>query len=210
MFALQVFLGWRKQSWFLWTLFIVNLLGTIYGYYWYGNQIQQTDWKWVIFVPDSPTASLFFTIVIFLFLCNKKSALLEAFAVLTLFKYGIWAVVMILWGASLDPSGFFLSLTWEHYMLMFSHLGMAIQALLYAPLLSFHYREIIIVSVWTLLNDALDYGLDIHPWLTSFLETYDHLVGWFTFFLSLTSIVIFLIFIEIRRGKSQIRKDIIS
>jgi uncharacterized membrane protein YpjA len=117
---------------------------------------------------------------------------------------------MILWGALLDPNGFSPSLTWEHYMLMFSHLGMAIQALLYAPLLSFRYREMIMVSAWTLLNDALDYGLDIHPWLTSSLETYDHLVGWFTFFLSLTSIVIFLVFIEIRRKNSQITKDIIS
>ena len=84
-------------------------------------------------------------------------------------------------------------------MLMFSHLGMALQALLYAPLFVYQYRDIIFTSVWTLLNDALDYGLDIHPWLTSELEVYDHLVGWFTLLLSLTTIALFLIFLEKRK-----------
>ncbi|MCH5585464.1 DUF1405 domain-containing protein [Shimazuella sp. AN120528] len=200
MYALQVFLSWRQQRWFLWTLFVINFLGTVYGYYWYGNQMQQTDWKLLIFVPDSPTASLFFTVVIFLYLLNKKSLLLEAFAAITLFKYGIWAVVMILWGAALDSNGFISSLTWEHYMLMFSHLGMAVQALLYAPIFRFGYRQLAIVSIWTLLNDALDYGLDIHPWLTPELEVYDHLVGWFTLILSFTTIFLFSIFIEKRKA----------
>lgn len=196
MYALQVFFSWRNQCWFLWTLFIINFLGTIYGYYWYGNQLQQTDWKLLIFVPDSPTASLFFTGVLLLYILKKNSKLLEAFAAITLFKYGIWAVVMILWGAALDSHGFVASLTWQHYMLMFSHLGMAVQALIYAPIFQFGYREMVFVSIWTLLNDALDYGLDIHPWLASDLEIYDHLVGWFTLLLSFTTIFLFSIFIE--------------
>lgn len=195
---IQQFLSWRKQRWFLWTLFWVNFVGTIYGYIWYANQMEQTDWQWLIFVPDSPTASLFFTGVLLLYLWNKKSPLLEAFAAVTLFKYGIWAVVMIFWGAMFQP------LVWEQYMLIVSHLGMAIQALLYAPLFSFRYRELAIVAGWTLLNDALDYGLDIHPWLTSDLEVYDHLVGWFTLLLSLTTIFLFAIFIVKRASNKQL------
>jgi uncharacterized membrane protein YpjA len=195
---IQQLLSWRKQRWFLWTLFGINFIGTIYGYIWYANQMEQTDWQWLIFVPDSPTASLFFTGVLLLFLLQKKSPLLEAFAAITLFKYGIWAVVMILWGAMFQP------LVWEQYMLIVSHLGMAIQALLYAPLFSFRYRELVIVSIWTLLNDALDYGIDIHPWLTIELEAYDHLVGWFTLLLSLTTIFLFAIFIEKRASNKQL------
>jgi uncharacterized membrane protein YpjA len=202
MYALQVFLSWRNKRWFLWILFVINFLGTLYGYYWYGNQIQQTDWKLLMFVPDSPTASLFFTGVLLLYILKKKSKLLEAFATITLFKYGIWAVVMILWGAALDPNGFVTSLTWEHYMLMFSHLGMALQSILYAPIFHFGYRELVVVSIWTLLNDTLDYGLDIHPWLTSELEVYDHVVGWFTLLLSFVTIFLFSIFIEKRRADS--------
>lgn len=208
MCALRVFFSWRNQRWFLWALFIINFLGTIYGYYWYGNQLKQTDWKLLIFVPDSPTASLFFTGVLLLYIWKKKSKLLEAFAAITLFKYGIWAVVMILWGAALDPSGFSDSLTWEHYMLMISHLGMAVQALIYAPIFQFSYRELVFVAIWTLLNDALDYGLDIHPWLTTDLDLYDHLVGWFTLLLSFTTIILFSIFIEKKKSKTTSNLEI--
>ena len=46
---------------FMWLLFFVNLLGTIYGYIWYESQLSTTEPKFLLFVPDSPTASLFFT-----------------------------------------------------------------------------------------------------------------------------------------------------
>lgn len=202
MSLLQIFLHWRKERWFLWTLFVINLLGTIYGFYWYHFQLIATSWKYVIFVPDSPTASLFFTGVLLLLLLKKRSPLLEAFAAITLFKYGIWAVIMIIWSAALDPVGFFPSLTWEHYMLVVSHVGMALQGVLYAPLFVYRYKEILIVSIWTLLNDALDYGLDIHPWLTPQVEVYHNTVGAFTLFLSLTTIILFSIFLEKRRALS--------
>ncbi len=195
----QMFLSWRKERWFLWALFIINFLGTIYGFYWYRFQLAATSWKLDVFVPDSPTASLFFTGVLLLFLLKKQNALLEALAAITLFKYGIWAVVMIIWDAALSPVGFIPSLTWEHYMLMVSHLGMALQAVLYAPYFIYRYREIVIVSIWTLLNDALDYGLDIHPWLTPEVEVYHHLVGWFTLLLSFISILLFSLFLEKRK-----------
>jgi uncharacterized membrane protein YpjA len=196
---MQIFFSWRKERWFLWTLFIINLVGTIYGFYWYQYQLEATKWYYLIFVPDSPSASLFFTGVLFLFLVKKNSPLLEALAAITLFKYGIWAVSMIIWGAVLDPVGFFPSLTWEHYMLMISHFGMAVQALLYAPFFVYRYQDILIVSVWTLLNDALDYGLDIHPWLSPRVETFHNLVGWFTLLLSLFSIILFSLFLEKRK-----------
>ncbi|GIQ63775.1 hypothetical protein PACILC2_23430 [Paenibacillus cisolokensis] len=94
----------------LWTLFAVNLLGTIYGYLWYGDQLLFTiDNKpaWMIpFVPDSPTASLFFTLSLLylLFPPERPSSLpgsvlravIEGLAAVTSVKYGIWAVVMIL------------------------------------------------------------------------------------------------------------------
>lgn len=52
-----------KNRGIIWLLFIVNFLGTIYGYIWYGNQLEFTAANyphWLLpFVPDSPTASLF-------------------------------------------------------------------------------------------------------------------------------------------------------
>jgi uncharacterized membrane protein YpjA len=47
------------QRWILWFLLCVNLFGTIYGYLWYGYQLKETPFQFLLFVPDSPTASLF-------------------------------------------------------------------------------------------------------------------------------------------------------
>src|ERR1700730_10886130 len=61
----KAFLTSRRM---LWIAFWVNLLGTIYGYEWYWQQMLETGavkplWL-VIFVPDSPTASFFFTLAL--------------------------------------------------------------------------------------------------------------------------------------------------
>lgn len=56
---------------FLIALLIINLLGTIYGYYWYGWQLAMTKPIFYIFVPDSPTASLFFCFVLMAWIMGK-------------------------------------------------------------------------------------------------------------------------------------------
>src|SRR5699024_5168483 len=109
-------------------LFIVNLLGTIYGYYWYKSQLVVTPTIFLPFVPDSPTASLFFTIFLLFFIFHKSVPYIEALAITSLFKYGIWAVVMNLFTLIVDGT-----LDWQGYMLMASHGAMAIQGLIYAP-----------------------------------------------------------------------------
>ncbi|EPR28178.1 putative membrane spanning protein [Geobacillus sp. WSUCF1] len=45
----------------VWLLLFVNAAGTIYGYYWYRYQLADTPPVFLPFVPDSPTASLFFS-----------------------------------------------------------------------------------------------------------------------------------------------------
>jgi uncharacterized membrane protein YpjA len=189
-----------QQRTILWSLLVINFLGSIYGFYWYKNQLAVTPPQWLIFVPDSPTASAFFTVVLLLYLMGRKSPLLEAFAAITLFKYGIWAVMMIIWGAMTEPVSFFEALTWQHWMLMGSHLGMALEAFLFVPFYTYKIREILIVSAWTLLNDALDYGVDIHPWLAPGLEPIDHIVGIFTVSLSMVSILLFIWLYKSREG----------
>ena len=80
----------------LWLLFIINLLGTAYGYYWYGSQLENTPAIFLAFVPDSPTASLFFVFVLLGFLLRRNFGLMEALAIITLFKYGICLQVLVL------------------------------------------------------------------------------------------------------------------
>ncbi len=55
----------------LWLLFLANAAGTIYGYIWYGWQLRDTPPAFWLFVPDSPTAILFFLFVLLAFLWRK-------------------------------------------------------------------------------------------------------------------------------------------
>ena len=64
------------NRYFLWLLLIVNIFGTIYGYYWYGWQLAETPTIFLPFVPDSPTASLFFVIVLIGLFNGEKLAII--------------------------------------------------------------------------------------------------------------------------------------
>lgn len=169
---------------FLILLFIVNLLGTIYGYIWYESQLKITPLVFIPFVPDSPTASLFFTIFLFFFIFNKNVPYIEALAVTTLFKYGIWAVVMNVF--TLIVNG---SLDWQGYMLIASHGAMAVQGLLYIPYYQIKLKHLTVAGIVLLHNDIIDYVFGMMP-IYSSLTDYMKEIGYFTFWLSILTIII--------------------
>ncbi|WP_238457231.1 DUF1405 domain-containing protein [Litchfieldia salsa] len=168
----------------LWLLLLINIPGTIYGYIWYESQLEITPWYFLLFVPDSPTASLFFVFVLIAFLLRRNWPLIEALAIITLFKYGIWAVVMNL--LTYFEMGY---LSLASYMLIFSHLGMAIQGLLFAPYYRIKPIHIILAALWTLHNDVIDYVFFMLPRYTV-LDQYIPEIGYFTFWLSMVSLLI--------------------
>ena len=169
---------------FMWILLAVNILGTIYGYYWYMWQLEITDPIFLIFVPDSPTASLFFSIALFGWLINRHFKLIEALALITLVKYGLWAVVMNIWTQyESGPIGF------VGWMLVVSHFAMAVQALLYIPMYKFKWIHVLIAAIWTLHNDVIDYVFGQMPIYRS-LSEHTLTIGYFTFWLSIACILI--------------------
>ncbi|MEG0449210.1 MAG: DUF1405 domain-containing protein [Lysinibacillus sp.] len=176
----------RANIWYLLThrsflilLLIVNFLGTVYGYYWYKWQLAITDPIFYIFVPDSPTASLFFCFVIVAWLLGKHWPLMEVLALVTLVKYGLWADVMNLWSfvetGFVDPEGL---------MLVASHFAMAAQAVIYMSKYTFKLWHVGIAAVWTLHNDVIDYVFGQMPMYRS-LADYTQIIGYFTFWLSI-------------------------
>ncbi|WP_175639697.1 lipoprotein heptaprenylglyceryl N-acetyltransferase LhaT [Metabacillus schmidteae] len=175
----QYFLG---QKPIIFIMFIINLLGTAYGYYWYRYQLEETPAHFYIFVPDSPTASLFFLIVLLAFLFKRNLPVIEALAIVTLFKYGIWAVIMNLLVLAVNGT-----LPWEGYMLIASHFGMAVQGLLYSPYYRFKSWHLIVAAIWTLHNDVIDYVFGMMP-RYSVLMDYINEIGYMTFWLSLISL----------------------
>ena len=88
LFIQKIWLVLSHKS-FLWILLFINLSGTVFGYDWYMWQLKITEPKFWIFVPDSPTASLFFTLAIIGWLIGRNFKLIEALALITLVKYGL-------------------------------------------------------------------------------------------------------------------------
>ncbi|MBP2241361.1 putative membrane protein YpjA [Cytobacillus eiseniae] len=166
----------------LWLLLIINIAGTIYGYDWYKYQLVETPAIFLPFVPDSPTASLFFVFVLIAFLLGKNWPLFEALAIITLVKYGIWAVVMNL--LVFNVTG---ELDWIGLMLIGSHGAMAIQGVLYSPFYRMKVWHLVVAAIWTLHNDVIDYVFFMLPQY-SHLDLYIPQIGYFTFWLSMASI----------------------
>lgn len=163
-------------------LLLINIAGTIYGFYWYGWQLSDTPALFLPFVPDSPTASLFFVFVLIAFLLRKNWLWLEALAIVTLFKYGIWAVVMNILVYFVQGE-----LNFIGFMLMSSHFAMAVQGLLYSPFYRFQYKHLVFAAIWTLHNDVIDYVFFMMP-RYSVLDEFTPQIGYFTFWLSILSI----------------------
>ncbi|MYL32761.1 DUF1405 domain-containing protein [Pontibacillus yanchengensis] len=173
-----------EQKGFLALLLVINIVGTAYGYWWYRGQLAVTPDHFLIFVPDSPTASLFFCIFLAFLIVGKHVPYIEALAIVTLFKYGVWAVMMNL--LTLIVSGY---LSPAGYMLIASHGAMAIQGLLYAPFYKIKIRHLVVAAIWTLHNDVIDYVFGMMPIYGS-LNQYINQIGYVTFWLSILSLFI--------------------
>ncbi|CRE38234.1 DUF1405 domain-containing protein [Staphylococcus aureus] len=139
-----------QRSWLM-MLLICNILGMIYGYIWYGEQLSHTPWHFKIFVPDSPTAILYLVISISLILIQKQNSIIDALAFVTLFKYGIWAVIMNI--LFIIEQG---DITVNGLVLMFSHSIMAVQAIYFYPRFKRSMIGISVAMIWVFLNDYID------------------------------------------------------
>ncbi|KIX91509.1 membrane protein [Staphylococcus microti] len=179
----------------LYMLLIANLLGTLYGYIWYAPQLSETPWYFWPFVPDSPTATLFLSISIFLWLINKRSAIIDTLAFVTLFKYGVWAVIMNFMLFYVDDTIYLTGV-----MLIMSHGIMAIQAFLFLPRFKFTFLSLGITIAWVIHNDVIDYVFHQYPIYGS-LTSYEAIIGYIAFWLSMIPLLFVLWQIKQRPSK---------
>lgn len=187
----EIMKAYVMQAWylinhraFLTLLLVVNALGTIYGYYWYKGQLAVTEPIYYLFVPDSPTASLFFCFAVLGWLLGKHFKLMEVLALVTLIKYGLWAVVMNL--LTFAETGELGATGW---MLVASHFLMAVQAVFYLPNYRFTKWHVLVAAIWTLHNDVIDYLFGQMPFYRV-INDYPSQIGYFTFWLSIACIML--------------------
>ncbi|KJS64706.1 MAG: hypothetical protein JL50_18415 [Peptococcaceae bacterium BICA1-7] len=160
------FLANPWQPWYLLLILAVNIPGSAYGYYWYAEQLASTPGRLLLFVPDSPLATTLLSMALILSLLGYKNRFLSLLGCATCIKYGLWAVVVI--------TDFWLrggALGWETVLLCFSHLGMAVQGVIFMRAdSSFSPAGGMAlaaagVSAWMLMNDFVDYSLGVYPYL---------------------------------------------
>jgi len=176
---------------FLKILIIINILGSIYGYYWYRGQLAATPVKHWLFVPDSPLSTTLFALAIIFLLYQKRKVLLLSFlAFITVIKYGFWAVFV-------NTHYWLLAgqIHWVEVMLWLSHLGMAVQGIIYLIIFPPALWEWGVVSIWLVINDYVDYAWGLHPYL--YLAEQLSVVQPFTF--CLTAVLIITSLLLIRR-----------
>ena len=179
----------------LYFLLVCNLLGTIYGYIWYGSQISITQWQFIPFVPDSPTASLFLCIAIAGLIIGKNLPIIEALAFVSLIKYGVWAVIMnIILFIQYDM------ITITGCMLILYHGIMAIEAFIFYPRFKVTIVAFFIAMVWVFHNDIIDYVFMQYPYY-DFIASHVESIAYLAFWLSIMPLVLYLSLTRFKKDK---------
>lgn len=157
-----------------WALVIgaINLVGIVYGFYYYTPQFARTPWWLWIFVPDSPLAVLWAELALAAFWLGRPQRWLDALAFVGNVQVGLWTVYVLLAFAGdfhtldfLNGGGVDLNA-----VLLVGHAGMALLALIFVEGLRDATRATRNVAAgvalaYYLANDIVDYfgnawGLD--------------------------------------------------
>jgi len=149
---------------FLWLVFLLNIAGTLWGFAWYWDQLAETPWLLLVFVPDCPLHAMLFAIYILMLIrgiqVDKGWRQLVAWtAVLGCVKYGIWTIVIVgqyLFSPGASPDS-------QDWLLFVSHIGMTLQGLAYCSKLPGAPQCVSLAVLWFAMNDISDYGLGTHP-----------------------------------------------
>ncbi|MFA5076821.1 MAG: DUF1405 domain-containing protein [Candidatus Micrarchaeia archaeon] len=131
-----------------------NMFGFLVGMLTYYDQMVKISPLLWIFIPDCPLyvllASLFYIGVF-------KNDLLRCITAMGLLKYGIWTEFVLLgYGKYMDSQGFGMLLAVEH-------VGMILQFFLISK--NFDKKILLLATGWFLLNDYMDYGIGLHPYV---------------------------------------------
>lgn len=150
----------RREAVLLFLIF-VNLLGTLFGAYYYSGQLANTSPLLWLFVPDCPLYVFAFAIALFQVGKRIENDAFSFIVSVGLAKYGLWTLFSLAFFNSyfFSPQAALLSGT-----LFILHIGMAAQGFVLRVkkcgfgLLAFGFA-------WFLLNDFVDYFVGTAPYL---------------------------------------------
>jgi len=167
---------------FILFILITNVLGTIYGWYYYKNQLLNSPFYFWIFIVDCPNSTLFFSVALYLTIKGKRNDFLNFFASANLIKYGIWTCFVLLFHRS-----YFFTVNSTLYSAIFvTHALLVVQGILFANATRFN-KYCYLTLLWFFVNDYLDYFAGTHPYMP---KTNIEVIKILTFSLSIISFIV--------------------
>jgi len=139
---------------FLLSLALINFIVGFYSISYYLPRLEKANPFFWIFIIDCPLYSILFGLNIYLIAKEKQNSLLGFVSVVGSIKYGLWTMV-----ALLLPG-----LIFSYPLLVVGHLLLIIEVIVLYKLFSFKIKHLIVVLIWFLINDFLDYFVGIHPY----------------------------------------------
>ncbi|HMK47771.1 MAG TPA: DUF1405 domain-containing protein [Methanocella sp.] len=161
---------------------LINVAGTLFGLYYYWEQLAMTPWYLWLAVPDCPLYTFFMAIALTLIIVGRPWKTFNTITAVGLSMYGVWTVIVLLWFGEIffRPENALAS--WER---LISHGAMALESLLLLPyLVQTMPISWAITAVWFGVLDSVDYfyhflyndvAMRTHP--LAVLEYYNYLYG---------------------------------
>jgi len=163
---------------YAWVIVGINLLGTVFGFWYYIPQFSvEPVLAWPL-VPDSPTATLFVGLSLALWASGHNREWMNALGFYGCIVLGLWTPFTLL----VFRHGFSY-LPWPMYAFLFcSHCAMAVEAFVVHRYAEFPVGAIVVGFAWYLVNLLVDYfvpvvGTPHHTFVPA--ESVGHLTGWF-------------------------------
>jgi len=136
--------------------FLLGLLNIAAGLYsavvYYGAQISATHPLLWIFVADCSIYAILFGIVLLFFSASRPRKLLSLIALVGVLKYGIWVLFAI----------FLTNFSQSNYFALVVHILFLLETLVLFRRFAFKVKHFLVVIVWFLLNDLMDYYFLLH------------------------------------------------
>jgi len=161
----EIFNEILKSTRILTVIILINLIGTLAGFYYYYDQLSLSPVYLWPFIPDCPLYTMLAVVVLVTFLLTKKSVdLLSFITSIGLAKYGTWTVLVVL-----GFSPFYFSINSSMYgVLACAHVLMALEFILPLYIIKEIKKSYVIAAfAWFFLNDFFDYYVGTHPPLPS-------------------------------------------
>lgn len=141
----------------VWPIVAINLLGTAFGFYYYGFQLAQTSIELWPFVPDSPVATLLIALALATWKLGHPQEWLIAAAFFGNVILGGWTVWVHL--------AFWEQFSYLHpamrQFLIWSHAAMVLQAFVLHRIGSFPPWSVAIATLWYGIDTVLDYFIPV-------------------------------------------------